>query len=219
MQTNDTEQRQIAPLEMFAATGLADLERLLAGEKRAQIAALEQFATDSGLTRLLELAEEQRAEFDALDFLGISELEEFHSNFLAWLLNPRENHGLGDYFLRHFLLQTRAHAEVGTYDWLGTSVHREWRNEVDGQPGYLDILIVNESTGFLCAIENKIWSDEHSEQLTRYRKALKERYPDYDRHYIFLSPKGTLLNREEEQEHWTTANYYRFNVIILDRHI
>ncbi len=207
MQTDDTEQRQIAALEMFAATGLADLERLLAGEKRRRVVALEKFAADPDLTRLLELAEEQRAEFDAIDFLGLSDDEEFHSNFLAWLLNPRQNHGLCDYFLRGFLLLTGAHTEVGAYDWSGTSVHREWRNEVDGQLGSLDILIVNETKGFLCAIENKIWSSEHSEQLTRYRKALEERYPDYDRHYIFLSPKGTLPYREEEQEHWTTANY------------
>ncbi len=135
MQTNATEQRQIAALERFAATGLTELERLLAREKQAQIAALERFAADPGLTRLLELAEEQRTEFDAIDFLGLSDDEEFHSNFLAWLLNPRQNHVLCDYFLRGFLLLTGAHTEVGADDWLGTSVHREWRNEVDGQPG------------------------------------------------------------------------------------
>ena len=103
--------------------------------EQRQIAALERFATDPDLTRLLELAEEQRAEFDAIDFLGLSDDEEFHSNFLAWLLNPRQNHGLCDYFLRGFLLLTGAYAEVGADDWLGTSVYREWRNEVDGQPG------------------------------------------------------------------------------------
>ena len=32
-------------------------------------------------------------------------------------------------------------------------------------------------------------------------------YPDYDRHYVFLSPRGMLPYREEEQEHWTAVSY------------
>jgi hypothetical protein len=187
---------------------LAELERLLAGEKQAQIAALENFADEPDLKRLRELAEEQRAEFDAIDFLRLSNDEEFHSNFLAWLLGPNNNHGIGDYFLKKFLRRVGMSSEsIESVDWTPAESQREWPNEVDGQPGSLDILIVNKSTGFLCAIENKIWSGEHSEQLTRYRKALKERYPDYDRHYIFLSPRGTLPYREEEQKYWKPMNY------------
>ena len=236
MQTDAVEQQeQIAALRDFAATGLAELERrlaegdrgqaealenfaagldlaelerLLAGEKQAQIAALERFATASDLKTLRELAEEQRTEFDAIDFLRLSNDEEFHSNFLAWLLGPNNNHGIGDYFLKKFLRRVGLSLEsIESVDWTPAESQREWPNEVDGQPGSLDILIVNKSTGFLCAIENKIWSGEHSEQLTRYRKALKERYPDYDRHYIFLSPRGTLPYREEEQEYWKPMNY------------
>ena len=154
-----------------------------------------------------DLIEEQRAEFDALDFLNLSNDEEFHSNFLAWLLDPKQNHGLGDCSLQPFLLQTGDQAECHAINWSGTSVHREWANEVDGQWGYLDILVLNHSGEFLCAIENKIWSWEHSEQLTRYRKALEECYPHWRRHYVFLSPRGTLPYREEEQEYWTAANY------------
>ena len=209
MQTDAAEQQeQIAALRDFAATGLAELERLLAGEKQAQIAALEKFATASDLKTLRELAEEQRTEFDAIDFLRLSNDEEFHSNFLGWLLGPNNNHGVGDYFLKKFLCRVGMSSEsIESVDWTPAESQREWRNVADGQPGYLDILIVNESTGFLCAIENKIWSGEHSEQLTRYRKALKERYPNYDRHYIFLSPKGTLPYREEEQDYWKPMNY------------
>ncbi len=209
MQTDAAEQQeQIAALRDFAATGLAELERLLAEDKQAQIAALERFATTSDLKTLREMAEEQRTEFDAIDFLRLSNDEEFHSNFLAWLLGPNNNHGIGDYFLKKFLRRVGLSFEViESVDWTPAESQREWRNIADGQPGYLDILIVNESTGFLCAIENKIWSGEHSEQLTRYRKALKERYSDYDRHYIFLSPRGTLPYREEEQKYWKPMNY------------
>ena len=209
MQTDAAEQQeQIAALRDFAATSLAELERLLAGDKQAQIAALERFATASDLKTLRDLAEEQRTEFDAIDFLRLANDEEFHSNFLAWLLGPNNNHGIGDYFLKKFLRRVGLSSEsIESVDWTPAESQREWPNEVDGQPGSLDILILNESTGFLCAIENKIWSGEHSEQLTRYRKALEERYPDYDRHYIFLSPRGTLPYRKVEQEYWKPMNY------------
>ena len=149
---------------------LAKLERLLAEGDEAQVAALARFAADPNLKRLRDLVEEQRSEFDAIEFLGLSNDEEFHSNFLAWLLDPRQNHGLGDYFLRHFLARTRAQTTANFPKWSATSVYREWVNEVDGQWGYLDILVANQAKKFLCAIENKIWSWEHSEQLTRYRK-------------------------------------------------
>ncbi len=42
-----------------------------------------------------------------MDVLGVSRRENEHSNFLAWLFNPDENHGMGDYPLRK-LLQTVA---------------------------------------------------------------------------------------------------------------
>ena len=42
-----------------------------------------------------------------MDVLGSSRRENDHSNFLAWLFNPSENHGMGDYPLRK-LLQTIA---------------------------------------------------------------------------------------------------------------
>ena len=84
---------------------------------------------------------------------------------------------------------------------------REWGNVVDGQQGYLDILIVNHAEHMLCAIENKVFSGEHSEQLTRYRKALERDYSTFSRHYVFLTPGGSKPLREEEQEHWTALTY------------
>ncbi len=84
---------------------------------------------------------------------------------------------------------------------------REWPNLVDGQQGFLDILIVNEAQRFLCAIENKVFSSEHSEQLTRYRKALEVSYSTFTKHHVFLTPWGTRPFREEETEHWTPLAY------------
>ena len=186
------------------------------GEDEGRIAALEDFAAD--LPSLKKLIDEQRAEFDALDFAGVSRSEAFHSKVLAWLLDPRGTHGAVEHFLCGFLLQATEQAvsagiradslvERAAFAWSATRVRREWGHVVDGDKGYLDILLLNEEAGFLCAVENKIGSSEHGEQLTRYRKALANQFPDFDRYHIFLSPGGTLPYRTEEQSWWTPLEY------------
>ena len=171
-----------------------------------QISALKKFATDNpDLEKLKRLTRE----FDAISFLGLSQAENTHSDILAWLLNPGENHGAGDYFLKDFLVRTGVftHEEVRSYDWSGTTVRREWPNLVDSQPGFLDILVLNPGENFVCAIENKILSSEHSAQLTRYRKALEARYPRLRKSHLFLSPNGTSPERAEDQASWKSVDY------------
>ena len=152
----------------------------------------------------------QAKEFDALSFLGLSGLEKTHSDILAWLLNPRENHGAGDCFLKHFLAETGVLTpeEIRSYDWSGTTVRREWANEVEAGPGSLDILVLNQQANFVCAIENKTFSGEHDDQLTRYRKALKARYPGFHKKHLFLSPNSTLPASAEDQASWKTRRLW-----------
>ena len=199
-----------------ALPNLKRLEEWLAAERAEQVTGLSEIETDESLHRLRELVQETRTEFDALDFIGqlrlgggraLWGLEEFHSNVLAWLLDPRESHGLVDRFLERFLIRARVRPVGSLSDWAATDVTREWPNLVDGQQGFLDILIVNEAQQVLCAIENKVFSSEHSEQLTRYRKALEASYSTYTRYYLFLTPWGTLPFREEEKEYWIPLTY------------
>ena len=177
---------------------------------------LDHFVSDDRLRGLEDLFESQRSEFDALDFVGGLRLEsgralwgweEFHSGVLAWLLDPKQSHGISDRFLSGFLTRVEVHPAENVIDWSTASVQREWPNEVDGEWGYLDVLILNEADQTLCAVENKVFSSEHSEQLTRYRKALADSYPGFTRHHVFLTPRGKLPDRKEEHEHWTPATY------------
>ncbi len=175
-------------------------------EIEAHLAALEVFA--SGHSGLEEL-ERAMAEFDALGFLGLSSSEEMHSNVLGWLLDPGQNHSLGNLFLKRFLLEVGAasYQEIIAGEWSNTLVKREWRNVVDGETGYLDILVVNHDARFVCAIENKIFSGEHSGQLTRYRKALEQHYPGYRRSHLLLSPRGGATASAADRESWTPTSY------------
>lgn len=174
-------------------------------EAISELSPLNRFSADPDLERL----EKMLGEFDAFDFLGVSTSEEIHSRVLAWLLNPRENHSAGDFFLTSFLVKAKAvtDQQVHAVDWSTTSIRREWHNVVDGKTGFLDILILNAGASFACAIENKIFSGEHDEQLTRYRKALRQEYESFRRVHLFISPQGDPPRQPREQQHWQAMNY------------
>ena len=42
-------------------------------------------------------------EVNIFDVLKVTNTEIRHSNILAWLLDPNENHGIGDSFLKEFI--------------------------------------------------------------------------------------------------------------------
>lgn len=128
-----------------------------------------------------------------------------HSNFLAWLLNPNGNHGLSDLFLKKFLKNTFSYQEL---DWMdeftidsielgATEVKREWQ--------HIDILII--CTDFVVCIENKIFSREHSNQLTRYRKKVEKYYKGYNCAFVYLTPFGKLPEKKEDRETYSVYSY------------
>ena len=180
-------------------------EVVTARDPKTQILALKELAADSNVAEL----EQMFGGFDAFDFLGVSRLEETHSDILAWLLSPEGVHSMGDHFLALLLRETNV-ATMGRLPdaiWSETSVQREWRNVVDGKIGYLDILLVNRRAKYVCAIENKLFSGEHDEQLTRYRKAVEHKFTGFNWIYLFLTRHGTLPQRDVEQAHWQPMDY------------
>ena len=209
---------------------LAYLANVLAEEQAKQEKGLNKLAADESLERIRKLAAEQRNEFDALDFVGKLRFgsgrslwgsEEFHSDVLAWLLAPRHSHGLGDRFLTRFLLQAGMPPMDHPQDWTATEVTREWAHEVEQQLGRVDILIVNHTQQILCAIENKVFSDEHGDQLTRYRNALESSFPTFTKYLVFLTPWGTFPVRKEEKRQWKSLAYSKvFGIVkqIVDDH-
>ena len=129
-----------------------------------------------------------------------------HSNFLAWLLNPKGNHGLNDLFLKKFLKNIFSYQEYGWMDEFtidtielgATEVKREWQ--------HIDILII--CTDFVVCIENKILSTEHSNQLTKYRKKVEKYYKDYNHAYVYLTPSGEPPKKKEDRELYSVYSYY-----------
>ena len=155
----------------------------------SQIKALEAFADSPDLLRL----EGMLNRFNLFEALGVVRQELRHSDFLACLLNPYQNHGLKGVFLREFLRAVQQTAAEGStlallnLDALklnGCRVEREWY--------YVDILIIDDENRLAVIIENKIGTGEHSDQLNRYCIAVNGTYPTYTIVPLYLTPNGAI---------------------------
>lgn len=153
--------------------------------------------------RELEELETRLAEFNIFEALGAVRQELRHSDFLAFLLNPSQNHGLDDDFLKRFLKRTLAglpDAPIGAIDidvadLRAAVVQREWRN--------IDILVHDEANRLVVVLENKVGSGEHSDQLVRYRQIACHEFQDCRIVYIFLTPEGD----QPSDEAYVPVNY------------
>lgn len=164
---------------------------------------LENFIFDDNLKMLEKQYELNR--FNIFDCLKLTRAEIRHSNFLAWLLDPNETHGLGDYFLKIFLQQViRSYKneisnitgynipsvfDIDCWDMSNTQVKREQE--------YIDILAVDETNSFVFIIENKIDTCQHDNQLSRYRQYVDEQYPSsqYKKLFMYLKPKTEIVEQ------------------------
>ena len=88
-----------------------------------------------------------------------------HSSFLAWLLNPNENHAAGKLFLSKLSALLISDAQNKGQNW---SVFRE-KNNID---------IILESEKETITIENKTFSKDSPGQLARYRKTVTSNHPN-----------------------------------------
>ena len=192
-----------------ALPAIAQLEASLTNEREASRLAIHSPELLKSLTDLRRAIVEERDQLDALDLIAPRgwAAEELHSRIISWLLEPSAHHRQAGHFIAALLNATSAPCRLLAADWSNARVQQEWENVVDGQRGSLDILILDEDHQNLIAIENKTFSQEHSNQLTRYRRALAQKYPDFARHHIFLSPGGLPPYLERDREHWRPASY------------
>jgi hypothetical protein len=176
---------------------VSQLEQL---RPKLQQAQLEHFDHDDDLRAL----EQHIGRFNIFEALKISKLEIRHSNFLAWLLDPNQSHGQHDLFLNAVVVDMfgkNPQQQLINSVSLETAGRREVRIRREFQN--IDILIESEMPRFVIAIENKVRSHEHSNQLSRYQKIVKERHPDTPALFIFLTRDGTAASDGA----WTAYSY------------
>ena len=172
-----------------------------------EVQSLEDFIVDNDE---LEKLEDLVAEFNIFEILGMQTRETRHSAFLAWLLDPAGNHGLGDYFSRRFLRLVARGARLGNLSAITAFDVDAWGLRdivVDRERHNVDILLTSETDGFVCAIENKILSEEHSGQLGRYRTVIEREYPDLRPLYVFLTVDGDRPVEEADAANYVPISY------------
>ena len=188
----------------------------VSGEK-----ALQDLVIDSDLARLEDLL----AEFNLFDVLGIARRELQHSALLAWLIDPTGSHGLRDYFLRRFLSQAAAEAhelkikvptpiDVDGWSFKSLKVATERYFTVATKRSFIDVLLMDGSDGFVCLIENKIGSGEHSDHLDRYLRWVKDEFPDLTPFPIFLTPDGRKPEQEKDAKRYVPFDYGKLASLI-----
>lgn len=137
----------------------------------------------------LDRLEELTDQFNIFEALGAVRVELRHSDFLAYLLNPNQNHGLGSIFLRRFietvLLEAKIEIklrplDIALWDLDGVEVRREWQN--------IDIFLLDETNKFVVIIENKIKSGESLNQLNKYLNDVAHQFIEFSIIPIFLTP-------------------------------
>jgi len=168
------------------------------------LVALEQFLLQN---QELEKLESLIAEFNVFETLDIIRAEIKHSIMLAWLMNPNANHGLGDQFLRLFLKYLFANNrdsikseitffDIEVFNLDDIEVRREWNR--------VDLLLISESNGLVVAIENKVGTEEHSNQLKRYFDIVTKEFPAHRKLFVYLTPDS--LTPSDEQN-WIIFDY------------
>lgn len=130
-------------------------------------------------------------EFNMFDAVGIERQELQHSNFLAFLLNPKRDHGLHGRFTEILLNEVKNSPKgkepLATF-WITRGcfndavVQREWLP--------IDILLRCPNVEVAFIIENKIDSPERDSQLETYWQTVRNEHPKLKAFGIYLTPNA-----------------------------
>lgn len=164
------------------------------------------------------------------EILGVSRRELSHSSFIAWMIDPKSSHGIGDFGIRRFLeiLMTSKfwHGQenrskffddliTGNFELHKSSIRREVDLEKNGR---LDLLIelhlsINKENSYLrLIIENKVLSTEGKDQTNRYYDHFINLKDEYENIFVYLTPLSSLdlddlVQPECENKHYIQINY------------
>jgi hypothetical protein len=169
-------------------------------------------------TTFLQLNQQVNS-FNSLKILRLENHEIRHSNILAWLLNPKENHILRDYFLRkmieHLILkdensnnsQYETVGEILNHSLMDSHVYREVKTNNNR---FIDLLVVNHQLKTILLIENKFYSSESKNQLDDYLDFIHDTFKDFTIIPIYL----TLDGEEPSNQNYFILTYESIESIL-----
>lgn len=124
--------------------------------------------------------------FSALDIC--SDEMRLHSRLLATLLNPKASHGLGNEFLKLFLIALGLPEDYITY-CKEQMVERTIGEVTETTGGRIDIIL--EDRGHAVIIENKIYAGDQPNQLLRYHNYGVKTFGENNFKLVYLTLYGS----------------------------
>lgn len=144
-----------------------------------------------------------RNDFNLFDAVGIQRQEIRHSRFLAYLLDPRNPHGLGSEFLRAVLAQAVSTNRPPNVSALRVETADLDLSTVYCERDHFDVSVEIPSLQLLFVIENKIDAIESQDQLNSYRDLALKRYKDFNFLGVFL----TVTGYQGDDKAWLAMGY------------
>jgi hypothetical protein len=166
-----------------------------------------------------------------LEILGWNRDETTHSNFISWILNPKEWHGLSDYgirklfeiiisskFFKPYIFDEPILNSIITenYNINNTKISREYSI---GKFGRVDIYVefeielesknINKTMRLI--IENKVKSNEHDEQTEKYYQYFSKLNDHMINTFIYLTPKSSIQLNDLSEPECVNKNFIQIN--------
>ena len=138
----------------------------------------------------LQKEEKEGENFNVFSALNIcSDEMRLHSRLLATLFNPKANHGLGNEFLRQFLV-TAIKVDDNYITHCNESIAERYVGEVtETTGGRIDIILEDGKHGII--IENKIYACDQPNQLLRYYNYGVKQFGENNFKLVYLTLDGS----------------------------
>lgn len=162
-----------------------------------EVEVFEKFVLDEA--QHLEKIDQYLNRFNLFEVLGVDTQTQQHSNFIAWLLDPKGSHNTGQLFLKQ--LFTHFHY-LDKSDKIRYSLGDFEKTKVLKDHEGIDILVINEEVKFTVCIKNFL-----DEPLYRVDEILQHNYKlvenrwasdEYTNYYLYITPRHPLrfINQE-----------------------
>lgn len=161
-------------------------------------------------------AKENKENFNILECLTRFHLEELHSKFLGYLLDPKAEHDCGDIFLKFFL---ETIGVMGSSETTNATVVLERfigrKDDTSNMYGFIDIYI--ETTSHIIVVENKLTAKDQEDQLLRYSNYCNSINNNNKKVVLFYLTLWGSKSPEAEKEENQMINYitisYRYTIL------
>lgn len=164
---------------------------------------------------------DKKDEVNIFKIINMVDKEAVHSDMLAWLFNPYENHNLIDKGIKELLMQLAKkeyeYINLLLQDYSDLEVYREYTTDIGRR---IDILMESRNNKVIFIIENKIRSGEGDNQLEDYKNYIEKKYKDYNRIFLYLTPEKERKEKYKGYIHITYNTIYKIlNNILHDNQI